>query len=159
MSAKTVIFVFLVCIRREKRMKVLMASIGIAAVLSCVPVAALAQSKTDFGKEEFESKCASCHGLSGKGDGPLSRIYMTKPTDLSTLSKRNGGVFPVQWAYEIIDGRQEVAGHGPRVMPVWGRDYRTHVPDVEGYYDLRTTVAEAKILALIDYISRIQELK
>ena len=138
-------------------MKALMTIIGIAVGLSCAPTATLAQGKSDFGKEEFESKCASCHGQSGRGDGPLSRMFTTKPTDLTTMAKKNGGVFPAQRAYEIIDGRQDVAAHGPRAMPVWGRDYRANVPDLEGYFDLRTTVSQAKIQALVDYLFRLQE--
>jgi cytochrome c peroxidase len=82
-----------------------------------------ANEDTDFGKSEFEANCASCHGLTGKGDGPLSRVYLFEPTDLSTLAKRNSGVFPVQRVYKIIDGRQEIKAHGPRTMPVWGREY------------------------------------
>jgi len=142
-----------------KTMKALMAAIGIVVGLPCAPTAALAQSNTDFGKEEFESKCASCHGLSGKGDGPLSLILMTKSTDLTTLTKRNGGVFPAQKVYEIIDGRQEVAAHGPRAMPVWGRDYHAKAPDLEAHIDLRTPITQTKILALVDYLYRIQDKK
>jgi len=138
-------------------MKVLIATIGLAAGLSCTQNAAQAQDKTDFGKTEFESKCASCHGQSGKGDGSLSRMFTTKPTDLTKMAKNNGGVFPAQRAYEIIDGRQDVEAHGPRAMPVWGRDYRAKVPDLESYYDLRSTIAQAKILALIDYLYRLQD--
>ena len=26
---------------------------------------------TDFGKREFDANCASCHGMDGKGKGPL----------------------------------------------------------------------------------------
>jgi hypothetical protein len=84
-------------------------------------------------------------------------MFTTRPTDLTTMAKKNGGVFPTQRAYEIIDGRQNVEAHGPRAMPVWGRDYRAKVPDLESYYDLRTTIAQAKILALVDYLFRIQE--
>lgn len=84
-------------------------------------------------------------------------MFTKKPTDLTTMTKKNGGVFPVQRAYEVIDGRQDVEAHGPRAMPVWGRDYRATAPDLEGYFDMRTTVAQAKILALIDYLSRLQE--
>jgi hypothetical protein len=83
-------------------------------------------------------------------------MFTKKPTDLTTMAKKNGGVFPAQQAYEIIDGRQEVEAHGPRAMPVWGRDYRAQAPDLESYYDLRSTIAHAKILALIDYLYRLQ---
>ncbi|MBS1134354.1 MAG: hypothetical protein H6R02_1495, partial [Burkholderiaceae bacterium] len=38
---------------------------GIAAVLSSGAV--LAQPATDLGKTEYYTKCAVCHGLSGKG--------------------------------------------------------------------------------------------
>ena len=140
-------------------MKALMATIGIVVGLSCASTAALAQEKSDFGKQEFESKCASCHGQNGKGDGPLSRMLTPKPTDLTTMAKRNGGVFPAQRAYDIIDGRLEVEAHGSRAMPVWGREFRAKAPDLEGAYDFRTTVAQAKILALIDYLFRLQEKK
>jgi mono/diheme cytochrome c family protein len=78
--------------------------------------------KIDLGKTEYESNCASCHGLTGKGDGTL-KPYLTKSsTDLTLLAKQNGGVFPINRVYEVIDGRTDVKAHGGRDMPVWGRD-------------------------------------
>ena len=120
---------------------------------------ALAQSGSDYGKAEYESNCASCHGLSGKGDGPLARIYFKKTVDLTTLAKKNGGVFPAQRVFEVIDGRQEVKAHGPREMPVWGRDYRKTVPDLleQGFTNLRDALAHTKLVSLVDYPRRIQE--
>ena len=57
----------------------------------------------------------------------------------------------------MIDGRQEVKGHGPRDMPVWGRDYQIkageHYGDVA--YDPEVYV-RGRILALIDYLNRLQ---
>jgi mono/diheme cytochrome c family protein len=140
-------------------MKISFATVATALGLLFLASEALAEPGTYFGKVEYESNCASCHGLTGKGDGPLSRIYLEEPTDLSTLAKRNGGVFPTQRVYEIIDGRQEVAAHGPRAMPVWGRDYRSEVPDLGnlGIFDFRGTVAHAKIIALVDYLYQLQE--
>lgn len=140
-------------------MKALIATMGLAAALSCAQTAARAQNKADFGMTEFEAKCASCHGMQGKGDGPLSRSITAKPADLTTMAKRNGGVFPAQQAYEIIDGRKYVQAHGPREMPVWGRDYEAKAPDLEGYYDLRSTITQTRILALIDYLYRLQDNK
>lgn len=49
---------------------------------------------TDFGKTEFESSCASCHGIRGKGNGPLVPLLTRRPTDLTLLAKNNQGVFP-----------------------------------------------------------------
>ncbi len=123
----------------------------------------LANEDTDFGKAEFEANCASCHGLIGKGDGPLSRVYLIKPTDLTTLAKSNSGVFPAQRVYKIIDGRQEVKAHGPRTMPVWGREYGEKVPDIIpdlmnfGYIGYRKRVVKARIAMLVDYLFRLQE--
>src|SRR5215469_1505600 len=56
----------------------------------------------DFGKMSYESSCAACHGQSGKGDGPVSADLRTKPTDLTLIAKRNGGVFPAEILYRII---------------------------------------------------------
>lgn len=121
----------------------------------------VAEPNIDRGKHEYESNCASCHGLTGKGDGPLSQIMFKKATDLTTLAKRNDNVFPAQRVYEIIDGRQEVEAHGPRVMPVWGDEYRSDVPDLYlegiGFIRYRNYIARARIAMLVDYLHRIQQ--
>ena len=58
----------------------------------------------DRGKYEYETNCAVCHGLSGKGDGPFAGQLQTAAvvSDLTELSKKNNGVFPFQRVYEII---------------------------------------------------------
>lgn len=40
-----------------------------ACALCSMTATALAQAKLDLGKREFETKCAVCHGLDGKGKG------------------------------------------------------------------------------------------
>jgi hypothetical protein len=67
--------------------------------------------KTDFGQREYDNQCAVCHGKLGKGDGPYAGIVDTRIADLTTLTKRNGGVFPLQRVYETIDGRKSIRGH------------------------------------------------
>jgi mono/diheme cytochrome c family protein len=140
-------------------MKKLTATLGMAVWLSYMLAGCAGLPNSELGKQEFESKCAACHGLSGKGDGPQATV--TRPANLTVLAKNNGGVFPTQRVYEIIDGRRDVAAHGPRTMPVWGRFFQVGVPDVPdgaaGTFDYRETTVHDRIQAVIDYLVQLQE--
>lgn len=133
--------------------------LAIAVTLAVSFGAALAQQVTpDWGKREFESSCASCHGSGGTGDGPLSRGYLSKaPTDLTVLARNNGGVLPVSRLYAWIDGTA-VGVHGTRDMPVWGTRYKLSAGEyyVDVDYDPQAYV-RARILSLIDYVDRLQQ--
>ena len=80
----------------------------------------LAQPEENPGRNEFLRACASCQGVSGKGDGPVAKSLRPPPSDLTRLSAANNGVFPVSRVHEVIDGRIERLVHGTRDMPVWG---------------------------------------
>lgn len=86
-----------------------------------------ASDKLTNGKIEFQSSCSSCHGLLGRGDGKMATGLVPPPPDLTMLSARNGGTFPLQLIKQVIDGRDAKANdpHGSREMPVWGDVYRT----------------------------------
>ena len=145
-------------------MKILMATIGITAWLSCLLAGCAGVATSDVGKEEFETKCVICHGVSGKGDGPQALTLAKKPADLTMLAKNNGGVFPASRVHEIIDGRLEVAAHGPRSMPVWGDEFlvqETERPqDVSEETFLKREVrVNGRIKALVDYLARLQDMK
>jgi len=113
----------------------------------------------DFGKSLFVTSCASCHGIDGKGKGPLSEQLKVATPDLTVLVKKNGGVFPVRAVYEVIDGRKEYVAHGTRNMPVWGDLYAplhsSYLKLSEHY--INEDVVDIRILAVIHYINRIQE--
>ena len=137
---------------------------ALAAFLAPVPFvllscAALAQqpAKVDFGKVEFESKCATCHGVDGKGRGPTAPFLNRVAADLTGLAKANGGVLPVAAMYDVIAGEKTVAGHGSRDMPAWGQAYRIQAGEyyVDVPYDPEAYV-RARILAVIEYIYRLQ---
>jgi mono/diheme cytochrome c family protein len=130
--------------------------------------AAAAQAEDfDVGKSEFQSSCAVCHGTGAKGDGPVSSQLKVPPPDLTTLAKKNNGVFPTNAAYEIIYGLKTIPAHGTREMPIWGYQFTpmTNLPhDIDlSYWKMfgpepsSEVVVRTRILAITDYLSRIQE--
>lgn len=134
-----------------------LAAAAIAGALLLSSGLAAAQAKFDLGKREYDSNCAGCHGLKGKGDGPFMLVLARKdPSDLTTLTRRNNGVFPIQRVYEVIDGRQALQAHGPRDMPIWGLDYEARSASVDLPYDPETFV-RSRILALVEYVNRLQQ--
>src|SRR5512145_1329533 len=76
------------------------------------------------GELEYQNYCAVCHGVDGKGQGIMSQYLTVRPTDLTQIAKKNGGTFYFWRVYRVIDGREEVRGHGTRDMPVWGDRFR-----------------------------------
>jgi mono/diheme cytochrome c family protein len=128
---------------------------GIAAVLSSG--AALAQPSTDFGKAEYYAKCAVCHGLSGKGEGSFGEVLKVSMPDLTTIAKRNGGVFPLDRVKMAIDGRATPRAHGTSEMPIWGTRYSVEAaPRYDDFrYDSEAYV-QVRVLALVDYLYRMQ---
>jgi len=58
--------------------------------------------------------CASCHGGTGKGDGPTAAALTRKPSDLTLLAKNNGGLFPDAKVMAIIEGTEPITAHGTR---------------------------------------------
>ncbi len=127
----------------------------LALALLVAGTSVLAQGKADLGKREYDSNCASCHGVDGKGGGAYVDFLKRTPTDLTILAKRNGGVFPISRVYEVIDGAG--VGHGSRDMPVWGQDYRVKAGEyyVDVPYDSEAFV-RTRILTLSEYLSRLQ---
>ena len=99
------------------------------------------------GKYEYQTHCATCHGLQGKGNGPMADALKTEPSNLTTLSKKNGGVFPYGRVFSVIEGRVTADAHGSD-MPVWGERYKLEV---------HAAVASARIYELASYVKAIQE--
>ncbi len=76
------------------------------------------------GAEMYLDYCASCHGRDGAGSGPVSPALKARTTDLTTLAKRNNGVFPSERVRATIRGDLLVVAHGSKDMPVWGPSFR-----------------------------------
>lgn len=101
------------------------------------------QTDSSNGPQMFQAYCASCHGKTGKGDGPAAVALKAKPADLTTIAKRHGGTVSVKDFEDRING---IASHGDSEMPVWGPIFR----DLSGNEKLR-------IYNLKTYIDSIQE--
>jgi hypothetical protein len=82
--------------------------------------AGVAQAQdADPGAEAFGTYCATCHGMDGLGDGAMTEIMSVTVPDLTQMTARNDGVFPMLDVIHIIDGRTGLRGHGGP-MPVYG---------------------------------------
>jgi mono/diheme cytochrome c family protein len=104
----------------------------------------------DTGSQLFRTYCASCHGTTGRGNGPLADQLRRMPPDLTQFTKRNGGMFPSERVYRIIDGR-DVPTHGDREMPVWGDAFRAV------FGGSSAAAVKARIDAIVRYLEGIQE--
>jgi mono/diheme cytochrome c family protein len=112
-----------------------LAVFGLALVAQNMPPAAqpsqkvikhvpIQQTSPASGQEMYTSYCAACHGKDGKGAGPAADALKTPPSDLTMLSKNNGGKYPALKVSSIIRGEDVVAAHGSRDMPIWGKLFR-----------------------------------
>lgn len=124
------------------------------AGLSLLPaLVALAQEPVArSGPVLYRQYCASCHGISGRGDGPVAKSLRVEVPDLTRLAIRQGGVFDRDRVERIIDGRFIIGAHGSRTMPIWGEALsRSAVGDPNAERATRTIVGR-----LADYLWQLQ---
>jgi mono/diheme cytochrome c family protein len=106
----------------------------------------------DAGKVYYKQYCATCHGINGKGDGPLSSQLKKPAPDLTTLAEKNGGKFPYLQVLDIIDGDQPYPAHGSSEMPAWGATFQSDVPGDA----MAAAAARGRLMLLTDYLRSIQ---
>lgn len=76
------------------------------AIFMAISAAKAQTTKDDLGKNEYQAKCANCHGPEGRGNGPYSDLLSMSTPNLSTLTKNNGGVFPMDLYIKVFRGRK-----------------------------------------------------
>jgi mono/diheme cytochrome c family protein len=103
-----------------------------------------------LGSYLFKTYCATCHGTSARGDGPLASAMTRRPPNLTEIAKRHKGAFPSELIYKVIDGRTKVSGHGGPDMPVWGDAFMRTADSAD-----EASVTH-RIKALVDYLASIQ---
>ncbi len=80
----------------------------------------LDDSAASSGGALYPRYCATCHGPSARGDGPLAHDLRVPVPDLTTIAARSGGKFPAERVQKIIASGENLRGHGSADMPAWG---------------------------------------
>ena len=131
--------------------------VGAAVAAPLLAVAAAGQQTTETfvggssGADIYKTYCASCHGVTARGDGPLADDLRHAPPDLTLFAKRSrDGKFDAVKMHRIIDGRDPVKGHGGPDMPMWGDAMKR---SSEGFNE--ESVRE-RIAALVAHVKSLQ---
>ena len=106
------------------------------------------------GELEYQNHCAICHGVEGKGSGIMAKFLTISPSDLTQIAKKNAGRFSFWQVYRVIDGREEIRGHGTREMPIWGARFQA---EARGSDPGSRSQVSGRILSLVFYLQHIQE--
>ncbi len=127
-------------------------SLGLLSAISFASACARELGPPAEGQDVYMSHCASCHGVDGKGNGPVAGSLRTPPSDLTAIALRPGG-FDEKEVAAAIDGRRTVPAHGPREMPVWGAVFET---ELESEAETART-GPLRTFELVAYLRSIQE--
>lgn len=92
-----------------------------ASALCTVVVLALAACQrpvtgAQVARADFAEHCAACHGADARGGGPAAAGLPLAPPDLTGITARNGGSFPLVAVMSQIDGYSRGTG----AMPEFG---------------------------------------
>lgn len=114
--------------------------IAAAGLAGCVP------APSQSGRAVFDASCASCHGADAQGGaGP----------DLTQLSARNGGTFPMTRVLDQIDGYAQGQPGRARTMPPIGDLMTGRLVRVDTGAGVTRPVPE-KIVALSAFLRGVQ---
>ncbi len=102
------------------------------------------------GGDLYQAYCASCHGRGGRGDGPTVPALRSAMPDLTTLARRNDGVFPAERVAALVTHGETLRSpaHGSGEMPVWGPLFRALDPS--------DTRAAVRISSIVEFIRSMQ---
>ena len=124
-----------------------------ALLAACVPTEPAPVS----GRALYSEFCQVSHGAGGQGDGPLAKDLSKRPADLTRISERNGGEFPLIAVMSTIDGYTRKNDHGS-IMPEMGLQFRGgRMARIDAGDGIETPVPES-LLALAEYLRSLQRL-
>lgn len=111
-----------------------------ALILIVLSVPVAAQDPAE-GKRIYMMNCANCHGVTGKGDGPVAKTMPTKPADHT-----NGKIMNKETdrlLFDIISKGGSAMGKSP-LMPAWGGHFNEK--------QIRDVIAFIRSLAIPPYV-------
>lgn len=138
--------------RRSIRQALSAAAIGAMACLLVVFGGGTSAVSQSTGKHDFEQLCAPCHGTDGTGKG--RDLTETNPPDLTDISSRNGGKFPFEKVYRIVDGRGMMDSHKRFAMPFWGTYLQNQGHQLTPEND---AAVKQRITEIVRYVETIQK--
>jgi mono/diheme cytochrome c family protein len=123
------------------------------ALSACASRECVETSATAPGAALFRINCAGCHGTNARGNGPIAEFINAQVPDLTRIAERNGGEFPTERIFQVIDGQSGSTVHGSRHMPVWGYEFfGAEADDAVAHRD-----ATGKVDRLVTYLRTIQQ--
>ena len=106
------------------------------------------RTNADNGKQMFVNYCAPCHGVDGRGNGPMVAALRTTPVDLTVLSRNHQGEFPAKHLIAVLQFGVETSAHGSKAMPVWGPTFNGMDKDRE--------LTSLRISNIVHYVQTLQ---
>jgi mono/diheme cytochrome c family protein len=116
---------------------------NLTAVLATIAVALIALPSTAWaadaaaGKTVFEANCASCHGTSGKGDGPVGSALNPAPRDFTVgdfaFDADGNGTKGDDGDIKLVIQRGAMAYGGSALMAPWPTLNEEQVDDIIAY--------------------------
>jgi mono/diheme cytochrome c family protein len=129
------------------------AAFGIAQSTTQIKQVPIAPTSAASGKQMYNTYCATCHGLNGRGSGPAAVALKQAPTDLTTLARGNGGKFPDAHIYSVLRFGIEAPAHGSKDMPVWGPALRS----LNNGSMIASSIEQQRISNLTNYLRSLQQ--
>jgi mono/diheme cytochrome c family protein len=73
------------------------------------------------GQQMYHEYCAACHGVKADGNGPAAPACKVKPSNLTLMTRNNGGKFPYNYFYSVVQfgTPMPTPAHGTADMPIW----------------------------------------
>ena len=103
------------------------------------------------GRASYQQFCAACHGLNGKGGGPVASLLLEAPADVTQISRRRNGAFPQAdlEALLLARSRASLPQAMPRHMILFGPIFLS--------MDSDPAFARAQVAELLTFIESMQE--